>query len=432
MNNNVSRPGSSASLAEWLVWLESLSSSEIVLGLERVSAVMARMNLRRPLRTITVAGTNGKGSSVAMLESLYLQRDRSVGAYTSPHIHRYNERVRVAGEDVADGDIVECLARVEAARDGVPLTYFEFGTLAALDHFSQREVDTVILEIGLGGRLDAVNAVDPDGGIITNIALDHSDWLGDDIESIAAEKAGIMRAAKPFVFGADPVPDAVSSRAAELGADLRIADRDFRYARGASGWTFTGRDCEIADLAPLSLRAGIQYQNAAAVLALVEALGDSDLLVRETLSAAFANIRLNGRCQVLQKQHHWIIDVAHNPAAATAIAHSLPDLLKENPDGGELCCIIGVLSDKDAAGIIQALMPLVGRWIAVTPDGSRAVDAHELARQIANLADRPCRIVPSIADACALAGAEGSGSVLVTGSFMTVGPALTWIGRHAP
>jgi len=423
----VSRPGSSDTLPAWLGWLETLSPREIDLGLDRVNEVLSRLAPGRPERLIVVAGTNGKGSSVAMLEALYLQRSDSVAAYTSPHIHRYNERIRIGGVNATDAAIVEAFVRVERVRGDVPLTYFEYGTLAALDQFDRAGIRHVILEVGLGGRLDAVNAVEPDGGILTNVAMDHQDWLGHDIESIAAEKAGILRPFKPFVFASDEVPRAVIERALELDTDLRILNRDYRYDLGEPGWNFRGRSVSIDGLRQPALPGRIQFRNAAGVLALVEALGDNDLLDAATIDSAFSQLRLEGRCQQIERRRRWIIDVAHNPAAARVLA----DILAEAYAGEALTCVIGVLGDKDVEGIVEALGPLVGRWIAVTANGPRAIPAAELARRIANASNSPCRIEPSIAAACAFADALADGPVLVTGSFMTVGPAIEWIESSA-
>ena len=234
MNQPGSLSSGHATLDNWLAWLETLSPTEIDLGLDRVLEVLDRLQVARPGRVIHVAGTNGKGSSVAMLEALFLQLGNRIGSYTSPHVSRYNERIRIDGEPVSDAEIINAFERVEAARQNVPLTYFEYGTLAAVLVFESNQVETAILEVGMGGRLDAVNAIEPDAGIITNVSLDHCDWLGEDIESIAAEKAGILRSDKAFVFGARDVPDAILSAAEEMGADLTLVRSPYRdmFAEG--------------------------------------------------------------------------------------------------------------------------------------------------------------------------------------------------------
>jgi len=418
------RPASFNSLAQWLAWLETLSPHEIDLGLERVVEVLRRLPERRPARVIHIAGTNGKGSSAAMLEALYLQRNDSVGCYTSPHIHRYNERIRVAGIDVDDTQITAAFEQVEAARGDLALTYFEFGTLAAVCVFDDAATETVILEIGLGGRLDAVNAIEPMGGIITNISVDHVAWLGSDVNSIAAEKAGIMRSGKPFVFASEDVPQAILDAAKDLGAELSVLGRDYHYSlNGNGGWEFIGRDCHITGLNSPSLPGAIQIRNAAGVLALVEALGDIDLLDASTINAAFAGLCLAGRLQRIDRGRSWILDVAHNRGAAEVLAQTL----EAGPADRALTCIVGILDDKVVEDIVEPLLPFVENWIAVTAASPRGLPANRLAAVIAHLSSKPCLIARSIEEACQRCDTEGVEPVLVTGSFLTVGPALSWL-----
>ena len=310
-------------LPDWLRRLETLSPNEIDLGLERVAEVLGRMTLEPPSRIILVGGTNGKGSSVEMLRAL-LSGDNVVGTYTSPHVVRYNERIVVNGLPATDDDIVAAFERVEAARGDVPLTYFEFGTLAALAVFHTAKVDTAILEVGLGGRLDAVNVVDPDVSLITNVSLDHCEWLGDDVEKIGFEKAGIMRAGRPAVFADAAMPASVALHAESLGAELVRAGRDYTWTADDNvRWSWRGRRIELAGLALPALAGPIQLQNAAGALAVVEALGLERLLEPAHVDRAFASLRLPGRMQVIEREQRWLLDVAHNPAAAAALAASL-------------------------------------------------------------------------------------------------------------
>ena len=381
-----------------------------MLGLDRVSAVLERLALDRPSRVFHVGGTNGKGSCVAMLEALCLGGGESTGSYTSPHVRRYNERIRVNGVAADDNEIVAAFERVEAARQGVTLTYFEFGTLAALVVFHERRLGTVILEVGMGGRLDAVNAVEPDAGIITNVSLDHCDWLGEDIETIAAEKAGIMRPSEPVIFGAADCPQAIFRTAKRLAADLRVAGRDFSHQpAGENRWTWNGVHTRLEGLARPSLGGDIQLQNGAAVLALLEAAGGESLLRTTLVNTAWASLDLPGRMHRVSAGGEWLLDVAHNGAAAAALAAE-----------------IGALDDKDIAGIVLPLAPLVERWIAVTADAARGVAATELARQIANATGRPCLVADDIAAAIEIAARRTATGVpvLITGSFYVVGPAL--------
>ena len=415
-------------LDDWLGWLETLSPTEIELGLDRVEEVLGRLQPSRAGRVIHVAGTNGKGSSVVMLEALFISCGERVGAYTSPHLNCYNERIRMNGAPVSDREIISAFERVETARQNVPLTYFEFGTLAALVTFGANKADTIILEVGMGGRLDAVNAIDPDAGIITNVSLDHCDWLGEDIESIAAEKAGIMRSDKPFIFGALDAPKAILTAAEKIGADLSRGGKDFDYAAEADSpgtWAWSGRRSKLSSLGMPALAGKVQLQNASAVLALIEAIGLDELLDRQLVNKAFGQLELAGRCQLFQTDKRWLLDVAHNAAAANALS----DFLADTSPGGRIIAISGMLRDKDLGGIVSPLLEIVDAWVAVTAESPRALAAKELAAGIANLCDKPCLVADSLADAMQYACAQATAKdlILVTGSFYVVGPALQWL-----
>lgn len=418
-------PQSVWTLSDWLAWLETLSPREIDLGLERVAAVLERLSLARPELVLTVAGTNGKGSCAAMLDSLLREGGRRTGCYTSPHVLRYNERIRVDGRAVDDAAILEAFRAVEERRDGVPLTYFEYGTLAALVAFERAGADHWVLEVGLGGRLDAVNAVDPDGVIITNVTLEHRDWLGDTVEAIAREKAGVMRPDRPAVFGAPAVPATIESEAQRLGADLRLPGRDFSYEATKRGWRWRGRQAALDDLGRPSLHGAFQLQNASAVLALVEACGLDALLRKELVDAAFSRLEIPGRFQRVSAGHEWLLDVAHNPDAARVLGESLAEM----PKPGGVTALVGMLSDKDVAGIVGPLAPQVDRWVAVTADHPRARPARTLAQSIAQLTGKPCLVGDEVASGMALLDERAARDelLLVTGSFYTVGPALAWL-----
>lgn len=412
-------PGSP--LPDWLRRLETLSPREIDLGLDRVAAVLGRMSLQVPARTILIGGTNGKGSSVEMLRAL-MAGCGVIGTYTSPHVIHYNERIAVDGNAAADEIIVAAFERVEAARGDVPLTYFEFGTLAALAVFDAENVDTAILEVGLGGRLDAVNVVEPAACLITNVSLDHREWLGDDVESIGREKAGIMRAGKPVVFADAAMPASVGKQAREIGAKLLLAGRDYSWQAQDDGrWRWSGERIELADLERPSLRGPIQLQNAAGVLALLEALGLPDLLATGHVNQALSRLRLPGRMHVVERDQQWWFDVAHNPAAAAALAESLRE-----QETRAAVAIVGVLDDKDVEGIVAPLAALVDDWIAVTAASPRAIEAAELARRVANRTHKGCLVADTLESAFehARRWAGAGGRVLVTGSFYTVGPLL--------
>lgn len=410
-------------LTDWLTRLETLSPHEIDLGLERVHEVLGRLKLKTPQSVLHIAGTNGKGSSVAMLQSLLVESGVSVGAYTSPHMFRYNERICIDGVQASDEQIVAAFERVDAVRGDVPLTYFEFGTIAALAVFEQAGVDAAILEVGMGGRLDAVNAVEPGAGLITNVSLDHCDWLGNNIESIAFEKAGIMRDGKPVVYGAVDVPASLVAHASDIGADMIVAGRDYTWSTAADGsWSWQGRSTQLSSLKRPSLAGDFQIDNAAGVLALAEAAGFGSVLQTDVVDTAFTRLRLDGRLQIIRAEVEWLLDVAHNPAAAGALARSL----RARPVNGNTIAIVAMLDDKDVAGMITPLQDIVDHWIAVTADNPRAIEAGELARQIANLNNAACLSADSLQQAMdsARALATSENRILVTGSFYVVGPAL--------
>jgi len=413
-----------APLSDWLSWLETCSPNEIELGLERVKVVLERLGLDSPEHLLLIAGTNGKGSCVAMTQALLLASGVSVGAYTSPHVVRYNERIAINGTEVTDTQIIAAFERVEIARVDVPLTYFEYGTLAAMAVFATARVQAWVLEVGMGGRLDATNVLDPTAVIITNVSLDHCEWLGDDIESIATEKAGVMRKGVPVVFGAETVPKAVLARAAEVGADLLVAGSDYSHAMNADGtWNWRGRTRSLQALQPPGLLGTFQIGNAAAVLSMLDAAGFTPALNVASVNAVLPGLSLTGRAQSLVVQGtQWLLDVAHNPAAAAVLAETL----QANAVAGSTTAIIGILDDKDAAGVILPLRDQVDRWIAVTADSQRALPATELARQVANLCDRACLVADSLASAMEFARRDVAENdrILVTGSFFLVGPAL--------
>jgi dihydrofolate synthase/folylpolyglutamate synthase len=369
-------------LSAWLTWLESLSPNEIDLGLERVREVLERLEVPVAEHVIIVAGTNGKGSSVAMMSALLRAAGKRVGAYTSPHMIDYNEK-------------------------GVPLTYFEYGTLAAFVVFAEAALDVWVLEVGMGGRLDATNVVEPTAALITTVSLDHCDWLGKDIETIAVEKAGVMRGGIPVVFGSADVPQAIIDRAESLGADLRLR----------------GRDYSLDAVPQPGLRGEFQVGNAAAVLALLRAAGLSEAADEALAASVLPEVQLMGRGHCIEQDGvAWLLDVAHNPAAAEVLAATLAS--EQHP--GETTAIIGMLDDKDIDGVVEPLNQHVDRWIAVTAASHRAVPAGELARQIANACGRPCLIAESLDEAMESARRDASinDRILVTGSFYLVGPVL--------
>jgi dihydrofolate synthase/folylpolyglutamate synthase len=418
-----------APLSDWLAWLETLSPTEIKLGLRRTQEVLERLKLPRPPHVLLLAGTNGKGSSVAMTDALLRASGFRTGAYTSPHVHCFNERIVVDGIPRSDADLVAAFERVEAARHETELTYFEFGTLAAAVVFAALDLDVWILEVGLGGRLDATNAIDPTASLITNVSLDHCDWLGHDVESIAFEKAGVMRSGVPTVFGERNAPASIVAQAAQSNATLLQAGRDYDFdIHDDASWSWRSPSTSIEDLHPPGLLGEFQTGNAAAVLMLLEAAGLSDAVDTQLVNKVLPNVSLVGRLQRLRLDKpgspgsEWLLDVAHNPAAAEVLATTLAAMRI----GGETIAIVGLLDDKDVAGVIKPLLPHVDRWIAMTAASPRAIEANELAGRISNLAGRACLVAESAAAAIESARRTASENdrILVTGSFFTVSPVL--------
>ncbi len=414
---------SGLSLADWLARLEKLHPSTIELGLDRVRRVKDALGLAPDFPLIVVGGTNGKGSTCAYLEAILGAAGYKTGLYTSPHLLRYNERVRIAGVESSDAELVAAFERIDAARGDTSLTYFEFGTLGAMAQFVDAHVDVAILEVGLGGRLDAVNVFDPDAAIVTSVDLDHMEYLGDTREQIGFEKAGIYRAGRPAIC-ADPAPPArLLGHARDIGADLRCVNRDFSVQREDDRWRYRGTDIAWPDL-PLPAMAGaFQLCNAAAALAALEALRDrlpvSEAAIRQGLAAA----RVPGRFQRIARAPDVIVDVAHNPEAARALAAAL----REQPVSGRTLAVVGMLADKDAAGVFAALSGEIDAWWACTPESPRAQDAVALAASLrAQVGRAPVSVQPDVNAALAEArGAAREGDrILVFGSFYTVAAVL--------
>ena len=411
------------SLADWLARLEQLHPSTIELGLERVRRVKDAMGLAPAFPIIIVGGTNGKGSTCATLEAILGAAGYKTGLYTSPHLLRYNERVRIAGSEASDVELVAAFERIDSARGETSLTYFEFGTLGAMAQFIDGGVDVAILEVGLGGRLDAVNAFDADAAIVTSVDLDHMDYLGDSREQIGFEKAGIYRAGRPAIC-ADPAPPAsLLDHARHIGADLRCVGRDFFAQREADCWTYRGPRLTWPAL-PLPAMAGAyQLRNAAGALAVLEALHKrlpvSEPAIRQGLAAA----RVPGRFQCIAHAPDVILDVAHNPEAARALAATL----REQPVAGRTLAVVGMLADKDAAGVVEALRDAVDAWWACTPDSPRARGAVALAEILhAHAGGAPIHVRPDVNAALAEArsAAREGDRILVFGSFYTVAAVL--------
>lgn len=420
-------------LAAWLAWQETLHPNAIDLGLERLQRTLDRLHWQPPsCPVITVGGTNGKGSSVALTARILSEAGHRVGAFTSPHLIRYNERITVAGAQVSDDALIAAFERIDTARGADTLTFFEFNTAAALLVFADAQLDAVVLEVGMGGRLDAVNVVDADVALITSIDLDHCEWLGCDRETIAHEKAGILRAGRPAIFGAREMPASIRDDAQQLGADLRQLGLDFDWARSGARWTWRSRDDVQSDLPPPALHGEVQYDNAAAVLEALRSIHSRLPVDRAAVERGLQTVKLPGRFQIVRQGGRcaieWILDVAHNPAAARILAAQLA----ARPGSGRTIAVCGVLGDKDIEGIVAELQACFDLWVIVGLSGARALAADALATRAQRVGAKVAAIAADVTSGCLAAeGLAAAGDrVVVFGSFFTVGPALALLASR--
>ncbi len=427
-------PRTPESLADWLALIERLHPRSIELGLERVRAVAQRMQLALPGIVITVAGTNGKGSTCAMLESILRSAGYRVCLYTSPHLVQFNERARIDGVDAGDAALIEALEAVERARGETSLTYFEFTTLAILWLFARSEPDVTILEVGLGGRLDAVNLIDADCAIVTCIDIDHVDFLGGTREKIGWEKAHVYRTGRPAICS-DPVPpQSLIDHAREIDADLWLFGRDFNYSGDRQQWSYGGRALRRAGFAYPALRGANQLLNAAGVLAALEALRERLPVPQQAIRQGFATVELPGRFQSLPGQPTIVLDVAHNPHAAAHLAENL-DNMGFHP---QTWAVFGAMGDKDIVAMIRALGDRIDHWLLTDLPGPRAARAHELVARLSEcgISAGPkhlveCHPSPREALASATGRADPSDRIIVFGSFLTVADVLESRRRSA-
>ena len=412
-------------LQEWLDWCEQLHPVAIDMGLDRVKTVAERMDLRFECPVITVAGTNGKGSTCAMLEAVLLQAGYRTGVYTSPHLVHFEERCRLHGESASAEAFAQAFAAVEAVRGDVSLTYFEFSTLAILHLMARANLDVAILEVGLGGRLDAVNIIDADCAVITSIDIDHTAILGKDRESIGFEKAGIMRAARPVIVS-DPVPpQSVVDHAAAVGADLWLFGRDFNFSGDKQQWAWAGRDRRYSGMAYPALRGANQLINASGVLAALDALRQRIPVTAQAVRNGLAMVELPGRFQIVPGQPVLVLDVAHNPHSVAALAANL-DAMGFYPTTH---AVLGVMADKDLLPMLQKVNPMVDKWYFTDLPLPRAAKAADLqqAWQAQNTRTDTASSVhadPMLALQAAIDAADPADRIVVFGSFYTVGGVL--------
>lgn len=416
-----------ASLADWLIYLEALHPKTIELGLERVDLVRIALQLSPSVPVILVGGTNGKGSVCTYLEAMLAAAGYKVGLYTSPHLLRYNERIRMDRHEVDDMALGGAFAAVEAARGPVSLSYFEFGTLAAVWLFDRAEVDVMILEVGLGGRLDAVNVFDPACAIVSSVDIDHAEYLGDTREKIGFEKAGIFRPDRPAVCGEVCPPQSLIGHAAAIGADLRIIGQAFSIKNEASGWHYSGR--RVYQNLPNPVMLGrYQLNNAACAIAALETLEDclpvSEIAIHQGLQSA----RVAGRFQILPGQPEVILDVAHNPHAAAALAANL----EARPSKGKTLALMGMLADKDIDGVVQAMHAEIDEWLLVSLDvarGATALRLYDALRQAGVRGSIICSDNVAKGWSLACERASENDRICVFGSFYTVAQVLQLAGR---
>lgn len=428
------------SLNDWLTWQETLHPVEIDLGLDRVNRVSSNLGIKEglsnsPVTVITVAGTNGKGSCVAMLDAILRAAGYRVGTYTSPHLFRYNERIHINGAEIEDSTLCNAFEQVDQTRGDITLSYFEFGTLAALYVFGQSDLDVVILEVGLGGRLDAVNILDADLAIISSIDIDHTDWLGNDREQIGKEKAGIFRAGKPAVCGDNNPPASILQVAESVGAELYTLNDDFTYTVNADGWVWRyggdgmgvhneeGNNRLRSGLPLPSLRGQVQVQNAASVVMALELVADRLPVSTDQIRRGLHDVKLTGRFQVLPGRVTQILDVAHNPEAARILHQNL----QLHACSGRTYAVVAMLKDKDVESVIGVLSEDIDVWYVAGLAVNRGMDAKELAARIRAICAE-CSVVEfedvEQAKNKALQDTRDGDRLLIFGSFYTVAQAF--------
>jgi len=438
-------------LAAWLKYIESLHPKSIAMGLDRVNRIIDYLQLRPTFPIITVAGTNGKGSTCAMLEQIYRNAGYRVACYTSPHLLRYNERVRINGSEVSDADLCTAFAVIETARleadtPAVALTYFEVGTLAAMWHFMQADIDVAIMEIGLGGRLDAVNAFEPSCAIVTSIDLDHQEFLGNTRESIGLEKAGVYRPLLPAICGDAHAPATLTEYAKKINADIKLIHKDFDYVLTADGWDFISATIPgqaVYSLPLPAMQGRYQLSNAACAVAAVEALQTSLVVAKQAIVSAMQQVAVAGRFQTIKRANaaQVILDVAHNPHAAHALAENLKTARLESGQRkpGRVVAVFAMLADKDIKAVVEAVKNEIDSWYVATIDHARGALAADLADHIHEVVDdAPVYCCATIADAYLQANADLKASntietcietdendkIVVFGSFFTVAQIL--------
>ncbi|HEX4376262.1 MAG TPA: bifunctional tetrahydrofolate synthase/dihydrofolate synthase [Steroidobacteraceae bacterium] len=419
------------SLDDWLSYQQRVHARAVDMSLERVTEVARRLQvISGTARIATIGGTNGKGSTATTLASLLRACGQNVGLFTSPHLVRYNERIQIDGAPVSDAQLQSAFEQVEQARGDITLTFFEYSTLAALHLFRRASVDTMVLEVGLGGRLDATNILDADVAIVCSIGLDHREYLGETLELIGAEKAGIFRPGQRVVLGSRDMPASVTMRAQTLGCEVWLAERDFHWEHRSGGgpWGYRSRLGQLESLPAPSLSGEIQYRNAATALTALRLLALPADCNADTVARGLKQVRLSGRFQVVPGDIGWILDVAHNEPAAAVLAAALQAV----PASGRTLAVAGMLIDKDVGAIARRLAPLIDQWVLVgISDDARGLTARALHERM-GASPGSVELADDVPSGCAraLALAQPGDRIVVLGSFHVVGPALMWLGLY--
>jgi dihydrofolate synthase / folylpolyglutamate synthase len=416
------------SLEQWLDYQGQVHPQAIALGLDRLRLVLDSLGWKQStVPVITVAGTNGKGSVSAYCSAILSAAGYRVGTFTSPHLREYRERIRIHDRLATAEELVAAFERIETARGDIKLTFFEYNTLAALLLFDAAKLDAWVLEIGMGGRLDAVNIVEPDATVVVSIGFDHQQYLGDSLEAIAREKAGIFRPGKAAVIGGREPAPVLESVALKIGAPMKRLAIEYNYVRDGAGWRYRGTDWNLPQLPAPALAGDIQFANAAAALATLEALDSRLSIDAAAIAKGLQSVSLPARFQVLEPASgpKWILDVAHNSEAARILARNL----SANKLAGKTLAVCGILADKDVASITSALDTYVDEWWCAPIEGARGQDGAALAQEVRQHVSAPVHVADSVAAACAAAAAAARAAdrILVFGSFHTVGPAFDYL-----
>ena len=413
-------------LSEWLHWQEGLNPKEIDLNLKRVGEVASRLDIRPPVnRTFLIAGTNGKGTTLALIEDILIYKGLKVGSYTSPHLINYNERICINKLPIGDSKLIDAFKFIESIRNEVPLTYFEFGTLAAFKILNDLNCQAWLVEVGLGGRLDATNIINPSISIITNVDYDHQEWLGETLEEIAREKAGIIATDTPSIFADSQVPKSIKQIAFEKKSDLHLLDRDFSWSSNCESSEWRGKDAVINSIMTPSDWAEGENSDLAAALMAIEILDSFLLPTTKELNHILKEFSVSGRFEIIEKKQTWILDVAHNPHAAVNLKKRLESLHPYK----KITAIFSMMQDKDVIGIVEVLDDLVDHWIVCEMNSPRSHTAQTLQKKLTDFGIRNVTVESGIDEAFSNIKnhSKKNDRILVTGSFEIVGPAKIWL-----